>query len=31
MKWVLALLFVAAPALAQDLGPEDLVKKITQG
>ena len=30
MKWVLALLLVAAPALAQDLGPEELVKKITQ-
>lgn len=30
MKWLFALLLLAAPALAQDLGPEELVKKITQ-
>lgn len=31
MRYVLAFLcFLAAPALAQDLGPEDLVKKVTQ-
>jgi phospholipid transport system substrate-binding protein len=30
MKWLFALLLLAAPVLAQDLGPEALVKKITQ-
>ena len=30
MKWILALMFLATPVLAQDSGPEELVKKITQ-
>jgi phospholipid transport system substrate-binding protein len=30
MKWFLALMLLATPVLAQDSGPEELVKKITQ-
>jgi phospholipid transport system substrate-binding protein len=30
MKWLLAWMLLATPALAQDSGPEALVKKITQ-
>jgi len=30
MKWFFALMLLATPVLAQDLGPEELVKKITQ-
>jgi phospholipid transport system substrate-binding protein len=30
MKWLFALMLLAAPVLAQELGPEELVKKMTQ-